>query len=83
MTNKLTKESMARCASYGHLLKEGLKPCPFCGSKRDRRFNETVNSETRSITPVIECGHCGAQGGYGVTAEDAVKYWNIRDKPWG
>lgn len=65
-------------------MSEELKPCPFCGKTESVRVYIEINGYTvrccaGGISP--ENSGCGADCGFELTEEDAIKKWNARYKP--
>lgn len=55
--------------------KEKLKPCPFCGEKRNLYPESYVTGKWQ-----VECLICRASGGNCVKEANAIKAWNRRVK---
>ncbi len=53
-------------------IKEGLKPCPFCGNETIRIWSGMDNEDKRS-TYRVSCSSCGASG----------PYFKINTSDWG
>jgi Lar family restriction alleviation protein len=51
-----------------------LKPCPFCGEKRDN----FIYPYTDSILYWIKCDQCDTEGPVADNEEDAINKWNTR-----
>lgn len=57
-------------------MREDLKPCPFCNSKRISGV--TVADPDRLFREFVCCGVCGASTTTYETKEEAVSAWNKR-----
>lgn len=53
--------------------KEGLKPCPFCGSNRVE-----ITTISENCRHYIRCKHCEAKSCEFYVAENAINAWNRR-----
>lgn len=52
---------------------EKLKPCPFCGEKKDLEFEKDSNGNW-----TVECACCGAIGPWSRSKEQARALWDER-----
>ena len=55
--------------------KTALKPCPFCGEKRNIRV---MSAGTKSILRWVCCNKCFAVSGAAETKNGAIALWNTR-----
>lgn len=53
-----------------------LKPCPFCGWKNVSMYVYT--EKTYAPQHTVSCAACGAEGGWALTKNKAIKKWNNR-----
>lgn len=58
-------------------MREKIKPCPFCGSKRIN-FNRTNKNACW-----LSCDRCEAKTASSPVRADAIRYWNMRRKADG
>lgn len=54
-----------------------LLPCPFCGSRVLHEQRELHKGKRRGVHSII-CSVCKAQGGYGLSLDEARQKWEIR-----
>ena len=54
-----------------------LKPCPFCGNKNIKTFDDITNGLYQVICSVVANG-CGAATGYHQDKKQAIEAWNRR-----
>jgi Lar family restriction alleviation protein len=58
-------------------MKQKLERCPFCGSSL---IKQGTKEAPRDQLYFIECINCGAKSGFADRVEDAIEFWNRRDK---
>jgi Lar family restriction alleviation protein len=58
----------------GSLIMHELKPCPFCGEKRE----SFIYPYTDSTLYWIKCDQCDTEGPVARNEEDAINKWNTR-----
>lgn len=60
-------------------LADGLKPCPFCGTKADTlQLSIDVDSHGCCIICYEAGDDCYAQGPFADTVSEAIEFWNKR-----
>ena len=65
------------------VLKEEVKPCPFCGSTKISGYETKEEDLSRLLIMFSLCcdnfqGGCGIRTAYYCTAQDAINAWNKR-----
>ena len=59
------------------MMKDKLKPCPFCGHEAELEHEEQEMPTAEKWYRVI-CSYCGSNSGWLMWAEAAIESWNKR-----